>query len=111
MLNKPTDPIVKYENEVFLFDFSMNPDYNIFTSFYYSNKLYEMGLPTGRTYEGIWFELVAHYLFYKADVFDLIDNDNIADMGNYANDNNAWFFECFIHFLMEGLESVYYDEY
>ena len=60
MKNKTlADPIVEIDKEgqLFGFDFGKNPDYNIFTSFYYVNKLYEMGLPDNRTYEGIWFEL------------------------------------------------------
>lgn len=112
-MNNPADPIVeiKEEGQLFRFDFRKNPDYNIFTSFYYANKLYEMGLPDNRTYEGIWFELLGHYIIYKLDIFDITDRDDIADMGSFEEDGNARFFEIIIHGLIEGLENWYYDKW
>ena len=111
--NKLADPIVeiKEEGQLFRFDFSKNPDYNIFTSFYYANKLYEMGLPDNRTHEGIWFELLAHYIVHKLDVFDITDRNDVADMGSFLEDGNARFFEIIIHGLIEGLENWYYDKW
>ena len=110
---KLAGPIVeiKEDGQLFRFDFSKNPDYNIFTSFYYANKLYEMGLPDNRTYEGIWFELLGHYIIHKLDIFDITDRDDVADMGSFAEDENARFFEIIIHGLIEGLKNWYYDKW
>ena len=111
-MNKPADPIVKilHEGQLIQFDYNKNPDYNISTSFYYAKKLYEMGLPDNRTYEGIWFELLGHYIVHKSDVFDITDSDDIADMGSFAQDGNACLFEITIHCLKEVLENWYYDK-
>jgi len=112
-MNKPTDPVINplYDGQLIQFDYSKNPDYNIFTSFYYAYKLYENGLPAGRTIEGIWFELLGHYIIHKLDIFDLTDRDDVADMGSYKYDNNAYIWENIIHGIMEGLENWYYDKW
>ena len=103
--------IGEYTGDCIHFDFSKNPRFNLVTSFFYAYELYEMGLPQNRTIEGIWFELVGHYLLHKIDKLDLFESDNIADMGNYENDDNAQFWEKVIHGIMEGLENAYYDKY
>lgn len=77
------------------FDYSKNKNYNIFTSFQFSNAISKNGLPKGRTKGGIWFELLGHHLFNSFDLFDIIQNDNQADMGTFENDNNAWIWELF----------------
>jgi hypothetical protein len=51
------------------------------------------GLPDDRTYEGVWLELIAHYVVSKADIFDITDRDDIADIGSYKYDNNAYIWE------------------
>ena len=107
-IKKPSDPVVEHDDQMIRFDYSSNPDYGITTSIYYTYKIYEMGLPDGRTFEGIWFELLGHYVFHKMDVFDLTDRDDVADMGNYENDSNAYIWECIIHGVINGLESWYY---
>ena len=94
-----------YENgQLYVFSYCENPDYNISTSFYYANVFYEIGLPDGRTYEGVCLELIAHYVVYKIDIFDITDRDNEADIGNYDIDNNAWFWEFVMHLLTNSLE-------
>ena len=103
--------IGEYTGDCIHFDFSKNPRFNPVTSFFYAYELYEMGLPQNRTIEGIWLELVGHYLLHQIDILDLFENDNIADMGNYENDDNAEFWEKLIHGIMEGLENAYYDKY
>lgn len=112
-MNKLADPVVNplYDGQLIQFDYSENPDYNIFTSFYYAYKLYENGLPAGRTIEGIWFELLGHYIIHKLDIFDLTDRDDVADMGSYKYDNNAYIWENIIHGIMQGLENWYYDKW
>jgi hypothetical protein len=112
-MNKPTDPVINplYDGQLIQFDYSKNPDYNIFTSFYYAYKLYENGLPAARTIEGIWFELLGHYIIHKLDIFELTDRDDVADMGSYKYDNNAYIWENIIHGIMEGLENWYYDKW
>ena len=109
-MNKPADLVINslYDGQLIQFDYSKNPDYNIFTSFYYAYKSYENGLPAGRTIEGIWFELLGHYIIHKLDIFDLTDRDDVADMGSYKYDNNAYIWENIIHGIMEGLENWYY---
>ena len=100
IVRNPRKVIVQYDGEIFVFDFSENPDYNFFTSFYYTNELNKMGLPNDRTYLGIWFELFIHYKVHEIDVFDWIKNDNEADMGNFERDKNAWFFEYCIRLII-----------
>lgn len=68
-----------------------------------------MGIPNGRTYEGVWFELLGHYLIHIIDIFDITDRDDIADMGNYRIDSNAYIWESIIHGIIKGLENWYYD--
>ncbi len=108
MLN-PVDS--KYQGQLIKFEFSKNPDYNLFTSFYYTDRLYEMGLPEGRTYAGIWLELNVHFIGHKFDMFDLLENDNVADMGSYKHDTNAYIWENIIQGIRSGLESWYYDKW
>ena len=112
-MNKPADPVINslYGGQLIQFDYDKNPDYNIFTSFYYAYKLNENGLPAGRTIEGVWFELLGHYVIHKLDIFDLTDRDDVADMGSYKYDNNAYIWENIIHGIMEGLENWYYDKW
>ena len=112
-MNKPAVPVINslYDGQLIQFDYSKNPDYNIFTSIYYAYKLYENGLPAGRTIEGIWFELLGHYIIHKLDIFDLTDRDDVADMGSYVYDNNAYIWENIIHGIMKGLENWYYDKW
>ena len=100
IVGNPRKVIVQYDGELFVFDFSENPNYNFFTSFYYTNELNKMGLPNDRTYLGIWLELYFHYVVHEIDVFDRIENDNKADMGNFKRDKNAWFFEYCIYILI-----------
>ena len=99
------------KNDVIAFDFSKNPEFNILNSFYYVNEMYEDNLPANRTYEGIWFELAGHYAFYKIDVFDVVENDNIAHMGNYSNDSNAKLWEIAIHAIIYSIKEITYDSY
>ena len=88
---------IKYidKGDLIIFDYSKNKNYNIFTSFQFSNAISKNGLPKGRTKGGIWFELLGHHLFNSFDLFDIIQNDNQADMGTFENDNNAWIWELF----------------
>ena len=72
--------------------------------------LSESGLPNGRTFEGVWFELFAHYVVHKIDIFDLTDRDDIADIGRPEVDNNANFFEVMIRGIISGLENHFYDK-
>lgn len=53
----------------------------------------ENGLPDNRSYEGVWIKLVAHYVVHKIDFLDITDADDIANIGNFENDTNAWFWE------------------
>ena len=53
----------------------------------------ENGLLDNRSYEGVWFELVAHYVVHKIDFLDITDADDIANIGNFEKDTNAWFWE------------------
>ena len=85
-------------NKVIRFDFAANPEFGISNSGEYVYEMQTNGLPKNRTHDGIWFELISHYVVYKIDVFDIIDNDNIADIGNYGNDKNAivWEYAVFL---------------
>lgn len=53
----------------------------------------EEGLPEDRTCSGIWIEIMAHYVFNKIDIIDIVENDNVADMGSFENDSNAYIWE------------------
>ena len=52
-----------------------------------------------------------HDKSYKLDIFNITDRDDVADIGNFAEDENARFFEIIIHGLIEGLENWYYDKW
>ena len=82
-----------HEGQLIRFDYSENSDFSISTSFSYADELYAAGLPDDRTYEGVWLELIAHYVVSKADVLDITDRDDIADIGSYKYDNNAYIWE------------------
>lgn len=81
------------ENGIISFDFSEYEDFNVLTSFYYVYLMNEEGLPEDRTCSGIWIEIMAHYVFNKIDIFDIVENDNVADMGSFENDSNAYIWE------------------
>ena len=40
-------------------------------------------------------------LAHKLDTRDLIENDNVADMGSFKEDDNAWIFE----FVIESIRT------
>ena len=75
------------------YDYSEHPEFNLSTSYEIAREYAENGLPDNRTYEGVWFELVAHYVVHKIDFLDITDADDIANIGNFENDTNAWFWE------------------
>ena len=80
-------------SELFSLNFEKHKNYNFFTSFMYANALKEKGLPADRSYAGIWFELLGHHIVNTYDLFNIIDNDDSAEMGNRENDGNAWIWE------------------
>ena len=80
-------------NQVIAYDYSEHPEFNLSTSYEIARGLVEKGLPDDRTYEGVWFELVAHYVVHKIDLLDLTDADDVANIGNFENDTNAWVWE------------------
>ena len=86
---------IKYseDGQYIRFDFRKIPDYGFDTAKEYADIIASHGLPDGRTYLGVYYELLGHYIFYKLDVFDVIDNDNQADIANPEKDPNAWIWE------------------
>ena len=93
---------IEEDGQLIRFDFSKAPDFNIHNSFYYVDQLYKIGLPDDRTYAGVWLELYVHYIVHKLDTRDLIDNDDVADMGSFKKDDNAWIFE----FVIESIRTM-----
>ena len=75
------------------YDYSEHPEFNLSTSYEIVIEYAENGLLDNRSYEGVWFELVAHYVVHKIDFLDITDADDIANIGNFEKDTNAWFWE------------------
>ena len=101
---------IDYTNgDLIKFDYAQIPDYNFYTSGYYTNEISKNSIPTGRTSQGIYYELLGHYIVHRLDFFDWIDNDDVAEMGTPAIDTNAWVWEDLIPGIISGLEAWYYD--
>ena len=99
------------DGQMVKFNYEDIHDYNIWTSSYYADEISKKGLPTGRSTQGIFYELLGHYFVYKIDIFELTHRDNIAEMGSPQKDSNAWIWEDLIPGIISGLEAWYYDYY
>ncbi len=71
-----------------------NPDYNIFTSYTYSQMLYDeyfTSVDFDRSVDGLNVELLLHYIWYISG--DIGDHGKSAHLGSTEDDRTSWISE------------------